>query len=88
MRVLVRDDRVTVLRKGPYSMMMVLQPDVPFQGTYHTPYGDMSLEVYATVVQTDIAPDHGSIRVEYQLRVGGGEAMMRRMSYEYSKSLC
>ena len=87
-RVLAREDRVTVLRKGPYGMMMVLQHDVPYQGTYHTPYGDMAMDVIATRLQTELGEDRGSIRMEYQLRVGGSEAMIRRMSYEYAPRQC
>ena len=87
-RVLAKNDRVTVLRKGPYGMMMVLQPDVPYQGTYHTPYGDMQMDVIATRVHTALAQGGGTIRMEYQLRVGGGEALVRRMSIEYKARAC
>ena len=82
--VQVKGQRVTVLRKGPYSMMMVLEHGKRYQTDYHTPYGDMAMGVYPIQVQTRMAPESGTVRLEYQLDLQGDFASVRRMQLSYT----
>lgn len=79
----VRPGHVTMLRKGLYSMMTVLEHGKRYEGVYHTPYGEMSMAVYPTQVATSMGPDKGSIRLEYQLDMQGGFVSVRRMNIDY-----
>lgn len=83
-KVQVKGGRVTLLRRGPYGMLMVLEKGKRYEGSYHTPYGDMPIAVYPTQVQTSIGPDKGWIRLEYQLDMQGGFVSVRRMHLEYA----
>lgn len=82
-RLLLAPGRVVMVRKGPYSMMMVLEKGKRFEDAYHTPYGDMPMAVFPTVVQCNAGPDKGSIQLEYQLDLQGAFASERRMNIDY-----
>ena len=63
--------RVTMNRMGDYGTTMVFVKDRRFEGAYHTPYGDLSLALYAMQVQCKVAEDCGSVHLEYQLDMQG-----------------
>ena len=63
--------RVTMTRLGDYGTTMVFVKDRRFEGAYHTPYGDLSLALYAMQVQCKVAEDCGSVHLEYQLDMQG-----------------
>ena len=63
--------RVTMTRTGDYGTTMVFVKDRRFEGAYHTPYGDLSLALYAMQVQCKVAEDCGSVHLEYQLDMQG-----------------
>lgn len=84
MRLLLRPGHVTILRKGMYGMMMVLCRGKRYEGTYHTPYGDMPMAVYPTRVHCILGPEHGEVQLEYQLDLQGSFASVRRMTVAYT----
>lgn len=83
-RLLLRRGHVTLLRKGPYSMMLVLEKGKRYETTYHTPYGDMPMAVYPTVVDCRLKENGGRVELVYQLDLQGGFAAERRMVIVYA----
>ena len=83
-RMLLRPGHVTLLRKGPYGMLMVLDRGKRYEGVYHTPFGDMAMAVYPTVVQCRLGEDGGRVELLYQLDLQGSFASERRMIVEYT----
>lgn len=84
MRLLLKEKHVTILRKGPYGMMMVLDKGKRYEGIYHTPYGDMPMAVYPNHVRCSLSAERGTAEFEYQLDLQGGFASERRMKVEYA----
>ena len=82
--VQLREGHVTVLRRGPYGMLMVFEQGKRYQTDYHTPYGDMQMGIYPTHVETELHEDRGQARLEYQLDLQGGYASVRRMMLIYT----
>ena len=81
--LMIKPGHVTMLRKGPYSMMTVLEHGKRYEGVYHTPYGDMDMAIYTTRLFSVLGADHGTLKVEYQLDINGGFSSMRKMTLEY-----
>ena len=75
--------RVTMTRLGEYGTSMVFVKDQRFEGVYHTPYGDLDMAVYATRVSCRLAPERGSVHLQYQLDLQGAFAAMHELHLEY-----
>ncbi len=84
--LLIEPNQVTMTRLGDFGTSMVFVKDRRFEGVYRTPYGDMDMALFATRVDVDAAPDHGSIYLEYQLDFQGGYAAMHTMQVDYVAS--
>lgn len=81
--LMIKPGHVTMLRKGPYSMMTVLEQGKRYEGAYHTPYGDMNMAVYPTQVLTRMDEHKGRVFLEYQLDMQGGFVSVRQMDIHY-----
>ena len=79
-------NRVTMIRKGECSNTMVFVPDQRFEGTYQTPFGDMSMAVQARKVQCDIGEEKGSVHLKYQLDIQGAYASTNELHLEYTEN--
>ncbi|MBR6164684.1 MAG: DUF1934 domain-containing protein [Clostridia bacterium] len=79
-------NRVTMTRMGEYSNTMVFVPDRRFEGTYHTPFGNMDMAVYARGVQCNIGREKGSVHLKYQLDLQGAYASSNELHLEYTAS--
>lgn len=84
--LLIEPSQVTMTRLGDFGTSMVFVKDRRFEGVYHTPYGDMDMALFATRVDVDAAPDHGTVYLEYQLDFQGGYASMHIMQVDYVAS--
>lgn len=82
-RLKLEDGHVIMLRKGDFSTTMVFSRGQHFDGTYHTPYGDMAMGIYTTRLLTSLASDRGSVTIDYQLDMNGGFSSMRHLTLEY-----
>ena len=77
--VVVEGESATMTRCGDYATVMVFRKDCRYEGTYHTPYGDMELAVYCTRLRYDIGPDGGELLLSYQLDLNGQFAAVHDM---------
>lgn len=81
--LLMQPGRVTMTRLGDFGTSMVFVKDRRFEGVYHTPYGDLDMALFATQVSVSLAPDHGSVSLEYQLDLQGNYVSMHTLRLEY-----
>lgn len=79
----LQPDRVTMTRVGDFGTSMVFVRGRRFEGVYHTPYGDLDMAVYATRVSCRLAPEKGSVHLQYQLDLQGSFAAMHELQLEY-----
>lgn len=84
--LMMQPGRVSMTRLGDFGTTMVFVKDRRFEGVYHTPYGDMDMALFATQVNVNLGPDHGSVFLEYQLDMQGGFVSMHTMRLEYVAS--
>lgn len=63
--------KVTMHRKGEYGARMEFTRGLPFMGNYHTPYGELRLQLYPSVVRSTLDEEGlGEIELKYQLEIG------------------
>lgn len=74
--VTVEDECATMSRGGAYATQMVFRTGCRYEGSYHTPFGDMDLAVYCTRLGYDLGDDGGTLELTYQLDLNGRFAAM------------
>lgn len=82
-RLKLQPAHVIMMRTGQYGTTMVFTKGQRFEGTYHTPYGDMGMAVYTTRLLTTLSPQRGRLVLDYQLDMNGGFGTMRHMVIDY-----
>lgn len=84
--LVMKPGHVTMIREGAFSTSMVFCKDQPFEGAYHTPYGDLAMGIYASTVACSLAPDAGSVHLQYQLNLQGAFGSMNDLTLQYRRS--
>ena len=77
------DGKVTMQRSGDFSNTMVFSSGKRFEGTYHTPYGEMDLAVFTKEAACRIGNREGSLHLKYQLQIQGNYASTNELHLEY-----
>jgi len=77
--VVIENESVTMTRGGVYATQMVFRMGSRYEGLYQTPYGEMELAVYSTLVNYDIGDDGGTLELSYQLDLNGKFAAVHDM---------
>ena len=79
----LNNGRVTMERRGDYSNTMVFARGHRFEGTYHTPYGEMDLSVFTKEAAYRIGRNDGSLHLKYQLDIQGTYMSTNELHLEY-----
>ena len=79
----LRDGKITMERKGPFSNTLVFAKGQRFEGVYHTPYGEMDMAVYTKEATCKFGRKEGNIHLKYQLNVQGSYASTNELHLEY-----
>ncbi len=82
--LLMGHDRVLMSRSGEYGSSMVFRKDRRFEGSYHTPFGSLSMAVFPTRVDVNMTREHGTVVLEYQLDLQGNYAAMHELRLTYA----
>ncbi len=78
---------VTMQRTGPFGTSMVFQQGRRYEGTYRTPYGDLSMGVYSTHVKYKVEDGmNGEVNLTYQLDLQGQFAAMHELRIRFCPS--
>jgi uncharacterized beta-barrel protein YwiB (DUF1934 family) len=77
------DGKVTMQRSGDFSNTMVFSSGKRFEGTYHTPYGEMDMAVYTKQAACRFGSSEGNIHLKYQLNIQGNYASTNELHLEY-----
>ncbi len=62
---------ITIIRDGEYKSQLMLELDRQHQCFYQTPYGDMLIKVYTSLVDIDLGENGGRMRAVYSLNFNG-----------------
>ena len=79
----LRDGRITMERKGDYANTMVFAKGQRFEGTYHTPYGEMDMAVFTKEAACRFGRSEGNMHLKYQLNIQGNYASTNELHLEY-----
>jgi len=79
----VAGGRVLLNREGPVSNSMVFAENQRYEGTYHTPYGEMAMGVMARGVSCDMGPEKGSVHLRYELNLQGAYTSTNELHLAY-----
>ena len=75
---------VTVARKGAFASDLVFRQGHRFEGSYHTPYGDLSMGIYPTQVDYSVNKDgDGEVSLRYQLDIQGRYTSVHKLDIAF-----
>lgn len=82
--LILQPDMVTMLRAGTFSTSMVFQQGHRFEGTYNTPYGKLTMGIFATQVFYQVDEEStGVIQLQYQLDIQGQPEAMHDLRVRF-----
>ena len=67
----VEDGVITMSRRGQFSTEFIFKSNQLFKGSYQTPYGNIIVDIFPTLVDYKIKDGSGKIDLEYTLDIGG-----------------
>ncbi len=79
----LHDGRITMERKGDFANTMVFAKGQRFEGTYHTPYGEMDMAVFTKEAACRFGRAEGNMHLKYQLHIQGSYASTNELHLEY-----
>ena len=82
-QLVLRKDQVTMNRMGPFSNTMLFKRNKRFETTFHTPYGDLPMAVYARDVRWEDGKSGGRVHLKYELSMQGSYASTNELHLEY-----
>ena len=82
-RMELRKDQVTMYRAGDFSNTMLFRKNRRFETSYHTPFGDLPMAVYAREVRVERGEDAGTIHLRYEVEMQGAYASTNELHLEY-----
>lgn len=71
--VKIKNDRVELIRTGNVSSRLVFRKDLPYEGSYNTPYGSLPLKLEVSDIKILIGDEEGSLNMKYSLDFAGDE---------------
>ena len=82
--VIMDGKAVTMQKTGAVETQMVFEPQKLYLAEYSTPFGDLDVNIFPTMVDTYIGDGDGKIELEYVLNIGGSKTVSR-INMRYSK---
>ena len=82
-QLVLKKDQVTMNRMGEFSNTMLFQRNKRFETTFHTPYGDLPMAVYARDVRCDVEDGSGKVHLKYELSMQGAYASTNELHLEF-----
>ncbi len=78
---------VTVARKGAFGSDLVFQQGHRYEGSYRTPYGDLSMGIFPTQVDYKVSDDGaGEVSLRYQLDIQGRYTSVHKLDIAFESS--
>lgn len=81
--ITVEDDAVTLSHPGNDEAQILFMKDTPYTISYETEIGLMGINMYTTMVETDINDNRGKIEIEYLTELMG-EQLVGKLCMSYA----
>ncbi len=79
------DGTVSLIRTGSHGMKLTFAAGNRHITRMETPYGDLDVEVFTSLVQSDISDTGGSIHLGYSIDLNNRDRMNTRLDVEIKK---
>ena len=70
-KVKIKKDRIELIRSGNIVSRLVFCKDVPYEGSYNTPYGSLPVKIQVTEMSVNADGNCGEIYMNYHLDFAG-----------------
>ena len=81
------DGMVTVARKGAFGSDLVFRQGHRYEGSYRTPFGELSMGIFPTEVDYSINQDgDGAISLRYQLDIQGRYTSVHKLDISFESN--
>ncbi len=67
--ITLKDNRVVMQRLGILATQFVFEKGRKFEGSYETPFGNIKMELFPTLINFDLGDKMGSLELEYELNL-------------------
>ncbi len=84
--ITVRGGRIQMERTGDCSTTMVFEKGKRFDGSYRTPWGDLSMGIYTTQVSFSPERDKGLLKLVYQVDIQGRFTAMHDLTLSFASN--
>lgn len=81
-RLKIMQDSIHMERTGLIKTEFVFADKQNFEGVYETPFGTLSVSVFPMHVMADVCETHGSVDLQYEIKIGGTSSL-NRLNIEY-----
>lgn len=78
----IEGEVVTMIKSGATESNMVFEKAKTYAAAYSTPFGNLDVSLFPTLVDTHVGEDAGRIELEYILSMGG-EQYVNRVNLTY-----
>lgn len=79
------DNLITIIRDGEYQSRLMLERNCRHQCLYKTPYGDMMIKIYTSVMEIDVDCGGGTVKAAYSLNFNGDVGSENEFTIELKK---
>lgn len=79
------DNLITIIRKGEHQSQLMLELDRQHQCYYQTPFGDIIIRVYTSVMKIDVDDSGGKVQAVYSLNFNGDFGSENEFLIEFKK---
>ena len=88
-RIRLNESSMSLERHGTYNAHFIFEKWKTYHGQYITPFGEVSMELFATGFGVDVDGDalQGKVDVEYEMQMGGMRTSNQLLVSFRSKSL-
>lgn len=80
--ICVDGDVVSMKKKGGFETHFIFETSKTYSTIYTTPFGEMNITIFPTLVDSNIEDDKGRIDLEYVLSIGDAQ-MVNRLNLHY-----
>ncbi len=81
----IRDNVITMRRRGTYNVDMVFQKGQRYEGQYKMPFGDLDMALYCIKAAYTREGDSGEVALQYQLDLSGQYAAMHDLRLHFMR---
>lgn len=83
LEIQAQEGTVALLRRGAIQSQQVFKEDKRDLSSYHTPYGQFLVEVFAQQIELDISFDQGYLFLKYELSLNNDPISHNRLTITY-----